>query len=367
MVMASNKLISYFPAPLLTRHIDWPDVEQHKEEICSFFGPWVCLIDRTGTYKGPFNCDVRWPIPQYDPNFNMSYREVCLVRAKQLADYAKSVNKKIRLFYSGGIDSSVILCSFIEALGLDETTKLVQLAITENSIRENFTLWDKIVRKNNFYMVSSSIASNIISKNHITLTGECNDQLFGSDKMMGFMAMLGEDSIYQDWNPDDIGSFLTSSVTHRNLNSKPIVEYLSKTMDAAPFKIQNNYQFWWWYNFAWKWNNVATRILYYIPYHLADDVKSGFETNQFFNSTEFQLWSMKNHYDEPDKNGSPYEYKNAAKEFVADVTNDKGFLDKTKNPSLIRALQSQFRIHAIDSEYNLISDYHDFEKYLNRD
>jgi hypothetical protein len=362
--MALNKLLSYFPAPLMNKVIDWPGVEKHKEEICKFFGSWVCVIDRTETYKGPFECEIKWPIPLYDSNFNLSYKDVCIRRAIELYDYAKKSNKKIRLYYSGGIDSSVILCSFIEALGLQETAKMVELAVTENSIRENPTLWDSIVRKNNFYMVSSSIASNIISKTHITLTGECNDQLFGSDKIMGFMALLGEDVIYKKWTPDSIEKFLVFSATRRDLNPGPLVEYLRQTMEAAPFKIENNYQFWWWYNFAWKWNNVATRLLYYIPTKLAEQTKSGFEVNQFFNSTEFQQWSMKNHCDEPDKNGLPYEYKMAAKEFVVEVTKDKGFLDKTKNPSLLRALQSQFRIHAIDSKYNLITDYKDFQKYL---
>lgn len=364
MVTVSNNLLSYFPAALLSKTLDWPGIEQHKEEICKFFGPWVCLIDRTGTYKGPFNCEIRWPIPVYNPNFNLTYREVCLNRAMQISDYANSVNKKIRLYYSGGIDSSVILCSFIEALGLEETVKLIELAVTENSIRENFVLWDTIVRKNNFRLVSSSIAANIVSKDHITLTGECNDQLFGSDKMMGFMALLGEDSIYEKWNPSDIEKFLVHNATAKNLNPKPIVEYLRQTMEAAPFEIQNNYQFWWWYNFAWKWNNVATRIMYYIPKKMEHQTRTSFEIDQFFNSPEFQMWSMKNHHDEPDRYGSPYEYKMLAKEFVADVTKNKGFLDKTKNPSLIRALQSQFRIHAIDSNYNVISDYREFQKYL---
>jgi len=366
MVTTSNKLLSYFPSSLLTKNLDWPGVEKYKEEICNFFGPWTCVIDRTETYIGPFNCEIRWPIPTYNPNFNMSYREVCLLRAIQLADYAKSVNKKIRLYYSGGIDSGVILCSFIEALGLEETTKIVELAVTENSIRENFVLWDTIVRKNNFHLVSSAIATNIISKDYITLTGECNDQLFGSDKMMAFMVTLGEDAIYKKWETEHIEKFLVSGVSLRGLNPKPMVEYLRLTMEAAPFKIENNYQFWWWYNFAWKWNNVATRIMYYIPIQMAHQVRTSFEVDQFFNCPEFQLWSMKNHHDEPDRNGLPYEYKFAAKEFVSDITNDKGFLEKTKNPSLLRALHSQFRIHAIDSNYNLISDYRDFEKYLNR-
>lgn len=365
--MGSNKLLSYFPETLLHKNVEWPGVEKHLKEIYTFFDAWVCLIDRTKSYKSPFNCDIRWPIPAYDANFSMSYEEVCLLRANQLVSYAKSTNKKIRLFYSGGIDSSVILCSFISLLGIDETVKLVELAITENSIRENPTLWNDIVRKNDFQLLSASVAKNIVSRNSIILTGECNDQIFGSDKMIHFMNKLGENSIYDKWQPNTIQQFLESSVNIENANAKPITEYLSNTMLAAPFTIENNYQFWWWYNFAWKWNNVATRIMYYIPLHLSDQLKSGFETDQFFNCTEFQLWSMKNHHDYPDKNGLPFEYKWEAKEFVAKIIKDNGFLYKTKNPSLLRALHSQFRIHGISSDYKLITDYKEFKSYLKTD
>jgi hypothetical protein len=360
----SNKLLSYFPESLINKNVNWPGVQQHLDEVCEFFGAWVCLIDRTQTYNHPFNCDIRWPIPAYDPNFTLSYEEVCLLRAEQLIKHAKSKNKKIRLFYSGGIDSSVILCSFIKLLGVEETTKYIELAITENSIRENPTLWNDIVRKTDFCLLSASVAKNIVSRESITLTGECNDQLFGSDKMIFFMVALGEDSIYRKWRPEEIENFFASGSNNKHKNAKPIVQYLSNTMNAAPFKIENNYQFWWWYNFSWKWNNVATRIMYYVPTYMSDQLKNGFETEQFFNCNEFQLWSMKYHHDYPDKNGLPYEYKWEAKEFVANVINDEGFLEKTKIPSLVRALHSQFRIHGIDSNYNLITDYKDFKKYL---
>lgn len=355
-----NKLLAFSSTKLLAENPDWPGMERYLT-FHNFFPSNVCICDRTNSADVPFDIENRWPIPKFDVGFNLSYEDCVRHRALELITLAKKQNRKIRLYYSGGIDSSVILCSFIETIGLQETTDLVELACTSHSRNENPYIWDKIVRKSKFNLIDASDIKSIVDPKYLTIMGECNDQLFGSDAMIRFEATVGEYKIYDKWSIGTITDYLS--------DINPIgAEYwalqLEKTMNAAPYKIENHYQFWWWYNFAWKWNNVVTRILFYLPKTYDSLVQNHNIPIQFFNCESLQQWSMMNHYMEPDRNALPYEYKFQAKQFVCKTLNENGFMNKVKNPSLFRIFYSQTQHIAVDSDYKIIRNWRDMEKYL---
>ena len=53
-------------------------------------------------------------MPEYDNTFDKSFEQVCDERAQFLLHYAEWKNKKIAVMYSGGVDSTLILCSFLK-------------------------------------------------------------------------------------------------------------------------------------------------------------------------------------------------------------------------------------------------------------
>lgn len=356
-----NKLLSYSCTKLASENPSWAKPDRFLS-FYNYFPGNIGIYDRTGANSFLFNCENKWPIPIWDNTFALSYEECVMLRAKELLTKSIATGKKIRLYYSGGIDSSTIFCSFLRLLGLDKMKEHLEIACTFHSRKENPHMWDNYIRKGDFDLIDANNAENAIDPNRIVIMGECNDQLFGSDALINFQINTTKENAYRKWTPGTIADYFAK--TNSNY-SEYWAENFAKTMDAAPFKIENHYQFWWWYNFCWKWNNVVVRILFYLNEHLDDALTEDTAPIQFFNTEYFQQWSISMHYNEPDKNAYPHEYKMLAKEFVVNTTKEKGFLAKVKNPSLFRIFYSTSQNHAITSDYKVVRNWRTLEDFIN--
>lgn len=354
-----SKLLSYSCSKLVTEKPDWVGVDKFLT-FYKYFPTNIGIYDRTGAVQFPFENENRWPIPNWDRNFSLTYVDCVVKRAQELLSLAKATDRKIRLYYSGGIDSSTIFCAFLNLIGLSEMSKWIEIACTFQSRRENPYIWNNYIRKADFELSDASNTNQILSNDRIVVMGECNDQLFGSDALINFEINTSEANAYNKWTVGTVTDYFS------RINSDYAeywAEQLSTTMAAAPFKIENHYQFFWWYNFSWKWNNVAVRILFYLKESQERLLNKNTMPIQFFNTEEFQQWSLNSHYLEPDKNASPYEYKMHAKKFVADTIKENGFLHKVKNPSLFRIFYSNSQSYAITSDYRVIRNWRNLKQF----
>ena len=98
------------------------------------------LFDRTGTVKlwpADFNIDTtKFPIPKLT-TITDQFNDLCTARARLIANRAAGMNQKIMLFYSGGLDSTCVLCSFILELGLAECQQRIIICTNDAGIEEN--------------------------------------------------------------------------------------------------------------------------------------------------------------------------------------------------------------------------------------
>jgi hypothetical protein len=76
------------------------------------------LIDRTGNIQMPYDFaiydDFKMPAP--DSAFNLDYQECCYIRTKEIIAISDRKNLPIRILWSGGIDSTLIIVNFIKIL-----------------------------------------------------------------------------------------------------------------------------------------------------------------------------------------------------------------------------------------------------------
>jgi hypothetical protein len=360
LVIIMNKLISYSCSKLVSEKPNWNGLDKFLT-FYEYFPSNIGVYDRSGATKFPVQCENKWPIPNWNKEFSWSYDECVMFRAKELIELSKKTGKKIRLYYSGGIDSSTIFCSFLDLLGLSDMPKYIELACTFQSRRENPYIWNNFIRKVDFTLFDASNTNQILDVDRIIVMGECNDQLFGSDALINFQIHTSEANAYNKYSVDSITDYFGK---FNKQYASYWAERLTKSMKAAPFEIENHYQFFWWYNFAWKWNNVAVRILFYLNEDQENILNENTLPVQFFNTEYFQQWSLTNHYNEPDKNASPQEYKMVAKQFVAKSINENGFLHKVKNPSLFRIFYSNVQNYGITSDYKIIRDWRKLEQFI---
>lgn len=327
-----------------------PEVAQWKD-IYSLISSGVNIIDRCEHIAMPFNFKSVFPVPTDLSNFNKSYKDICIEHAKELIEHSKRIGKPIVILFSGGIDSTVVAISFILAAEGDYSN--IKIALSPHSIRENPNFYYEHIR-GKFEMLPSESILQEINTDYIMVGGEGNDQLFGTDIYKIFRDYAGISSLHEKYNENNIVPFLTNSGLREN-SAKLWFSLMDGQIKATQrCEINTIKDFFWWYNFCYKWQNVYFRIparsILRTP--LTQEVLNN-NYFQFFMTDDFQKWSMLN----PDKKvGDTWtSYKQHAKEFIFEFDRDEEYLKyKTKVPSLINIFRKRMAADGIDSNYQLI-------------
>ena len=291
---------------------------------CKFFG--ATLIDRTHTL------DTGVPFVVLDPisvlrTTSLSFDEICALRAEYIA--TADVNKVIRVFWSGGIDSTVTLIALIKYLKHVGSLGRLKVLLSKESIEEYPTFYRDVIEQKLDYTLISGTIYDHINDNEINVTGEHGDQLFGSDKLK-YAILSGE--AYRPY--EDVLPYFMSRKLGTDKYTTSIIEYLSMQVKASPVEIKTYYDYLWWMNFSLKWQNVSLRLLYGLGKSYKDLNYSFFH---FFQSVDFQNWSISNHHRKIKSDWKTYKF--IAKDYIYTYHKDKNyFINKEKEPSLKEVL-----------------------------
>ncbi len=320
-------------------------------KVISFNG---CFVDRTNTITIPIRTAIpsKFALPEYEPAFSMTYEECCQEQVRNILSTQDRLDVPIRLLYSGGIDSSLILTSFIQEIGLAETEKRMQLVLTTDSIEENPWMWEKVIRRSNFKFISGERHESDWGRDRILVGGEFNDQLLGFDAYKILIEWRGPQILEQPWSEKFLEEFciLKGLSVHE---SQVWAELFSKLIKAAPCPIETVADCLWWENFTCEWSSVYFRILSYARTH-ADIDEEYLDTYycQFYGTPNFQKWSM---VDRTHKHqGSFTTHKWYARGLVADFLGSNEYRQKIKRGSLWKLLGHKKCAEVIDNCY----DYH---------
>tara|TARA_B110000211_G_scaffold42834_1_gene44663 strand:- start:11841 stop:12989 length:1149 start_codon:yes stop_codon:yes gene_type:complete len=305
-------------------------------------------VDRMGKFN-PFNMMYE-PIPSIH-TFNKTFEDCCMDAAKELW----KIGKPIELFWSGGIDSSGALIALLETKSEND---VLNIRYTQESINEFPLMWEKMVKDRNDPLPDKEMLSETFFENHdiIKITGECGDQCFGSDALHKNLDRAAKDwetiltwskeDLFGIWNGWSNGISVTDPtlpiITDNNYRKRKnsLAEILFEHVDLSPIEIINVFDLYWWMNFCFKWQDVDSRMIF--TFTTASSCQS---TLSFFNTEDFQKWSLTNH--DIKHNGTWETYKQPAKEYINKYIKDETYRkNKTKEPSLIKILKN-----SIDEEY----------------
>lgn len=265
----------------------------------------LSVLDRTETTEHFLKMKNISPMPEYDISFNKSYEEICMERAKYFID----TNKHITLCWSGGIDSTTALAAFLKC-GI----KKDQLTVIGNmkSLKEHPRFFKNYITKLDRFFCIENPMYHIKNDGGLVITGEHNDQIFGSIITIDLFkkGLLKFEDPYE-----------------KHINGK-FLELMKPIMNKCPFKLETIQDFYWWLSFCLKWQDVKVRIVNYFSNPRIIE-----NTHTFFESTDFQQWSLNNN---DKKIGRDLEsYKMTAKEFIFEFDKDYDYLKyKTKIGSL---------------------------------
>lgn len=338
-----------------------PGIDNYKL-FAKWFDPSIGLNDRTQVIKFPIRTKNINPIPEYDKNFKISYRECASLKIQEMDKIYQRTGKKFRLLYSGGVDSSVIFASFIDYYGVSKTKELLEISCSRESINENPWLWDRYIRKENFNIVSSHDHNHHWSDDRIILMGEGNDQLFGKSEFAG---SRGYKNLYSKINPDDLAEYLNKFYFANNDNR--FTEILIKIGQRAPFAIDNLSLLVWWFNFALTWDSIMYRVLSQaiVDKLPVDSVELGLI--QFFNTENFQKWSLKYHDDYREEYANIDRFKFDSKKMILDVLDIPEYKNKGKFMSFPRVHSLRPGGNLVDTDLNIYKQDKDYLLFVNQE
>lgn len=349
-----NKLLVYNP-------IYFVGLEQRED-----FSAWRSMYNVTLAITAPYidrTNSVQFPIktfipdnnlmPKYHSGHNMTYAECGLLQAEKIYSDAEGKNLPIYLFWSGGIDSSMVLVSFIQCKGLDYAKKKIKIVMTPESIVENpYLYYDYILP--HFDIVSGEHIDSLMSKDKIIVTGELNDQLIGSDVMRDFISFKGTKDTFTVWKESEIERYFFEHKKMPRPHAEKWANVMSTCVRSAPCPVYDYWDFFWYITFSCKWMYVKHRLLVYgdpsyLEYKNYEEFL--FYQRPFYDSLDFQQWAMNN----PDKKhqNSWESHKWFPRKLVSEFLRRPEYLKKLKNGSLWQLAVSKTRSNAIDQDLNM--------------
>ena len=353
-----------------------------NEVVHGFWMP----VDRSEALKTPGLKMVGPPIPDAT-GFNKTLEDCMLEEAQRIWD----TGRQLRVYWSGGIDSTGVLVALMRTAKGDDLDRLTvcyttneNLAVgwpmgydrdleqisnrieysqqwkkihVESSVEEYELFFNKFIdgklnkecilpaEPSKFYSKGTSwIISNGTVKHladsardgYLVVTGELGDQLFGSAAFGNDDDMINMTS--KEYLESDVGRWKAQE-------NQKYIDDIKKINEACPIGTENLTDMLWWWNFAIKWCEVKFRSSLAVEHgsHLKN-------INHFYDNEDFQKWSISN----PDKKikKTQQSYKWLLKDFIYDYTKDADYRDnKVKLGSIGVRIGD---IAAIDDNYNII-------------
>ncbi len=323
--------------------------------IFTLYGNWVIPVDRTGTISTPIRDVSLFPVPKYRV-FSKSYEDICNGRAREILGNADKLGVRTHVLYSGGIDSTCVLVSLLKQATAQQKKNIVVL-LSHESIFENPRFYEEHIRGK--LRVESSITfANLLGGSDMLLSGEHNDMVMGSDKVGEMMALYGPAAIQQPYSRDLMTDFFGAFLNGDTEAASFYVDLFERIRDVAPVAIDTNFAFLWWVNFAIKWQACYAYIAMLTPLKNTHRVTKDYLDTRFisfFNTDEFQLWSM-NNLDKRIKD-TWASYKWIAKQVIYDYTKDAEYRDnKLKKGSLTPLTNRLYASNFLDENLHFSND-----------
>ena len=324
------------------------------------------LFDRTATFKlwpADFNIDTtKFPIPKLTA-ITDQFNDLCTARARYIANQAAIKNEKIMLFYSGGLDSTCVLCSFILELGLAECQQRIIICLDNSGIEENPIFYNQFI-KGKFETVDTMDF----------LYGRVADQYLDCVYVTGdiglYAASNGAVSVYRQYPHFFQGGNVRDHLTEyyqvaSNLvkTDNPIdtaLELLDHSAEAVGIKNYTFYDYWWWLNFNFKFHDQYFWIMQHCSYLLKKRPLGREYWDQhyipFFSDDKFQLWDYTNKEHSLQfvmNDGKTLEYKKPLRNLIYSVNKDDEYRQhKGKKRSLTVPLDFP-KMSILDIDYKI--------------
>ena len=200
---------------------------------------------------------------------------------------------------------------------------------TYNSIVESGNFFDRFIKNNIRYSIglNKSSKNNFIEEDCIYVTGSMANQLFTPglsynkfrDGILDFKQDLDE-TTHDEYNKD---LARMADISYKDILTDECLEFLSPSINKSPITINTLQDLRWYILFNYKWYDVLTNSL------ISLDKNRVSRIHAFFNTEDFQLWSIYNN-DPVTKTGDYRDERWQLRETITEYTGDSYYSSHKK-------------------------------------
>ncbi len=327
-----------------------------------YFTSGIVPMDRTGTIQTPITMKNIFPIPELRP-MKKSFEDLCDEQAQRILRQLDALDTTLRIFWSGGIDSTLMLISLLKHASEAQKKRFIVL-MTEDSIAEYPRFYEEYIH-GKLQTDSASLFPYMLGGPSIMVSGEQNDQLFGADMVSRLILRFGASVIHEPYRRENLFTLFNEMADNPTVTNR-FLDLFERVKARAPIPIRTHFDYFWWINFSLKWQNAFMRILTCTPARRAASVTPEYIKERyvsFFGTDDFQLWSM-NNLDKRIKD-EWRTYKWVCKDIIYDYTKDAEYrANKTKHGSLRHVLVQQDSFNFIDEDFKFYHQLDSSEFYV---
>ena len=269
--------------------------------------------------------------------------------------------EKIHLFYSGGIDSTTILCAMLKNWDPQTLSKLV-LVMNQHSIDENPVMHiDYILGK-----FDTIATEDFYSRKHILTDDTVYTGGTGANQIFGYDEVPNLDEVFPGKYTKPWKNNIDTIIKYFSIRSGEMgdgmftFETIKASLEKHRIEMDTVFDFMSWYSFNWAGvEPVYLLSVYFGHLDAGIDKKRWIRENSFsfFSSEDYQYWYLGTIGTDLRSGTTANMYKYAAKKYIYDFNHDKEyFVNKLKVPSVTAELIPEYKfahkLYAIDTDYN---------------
>lgn len=259
---------------------------------------------RQGTFDNPWSSQSQLefssPAFAFTPD---SFDDIANSRALELIGEAKRTQRQLLVLWSGGIDSTFVLSSFIKNMS-SEDRELIVVCCNFTSILENTSFYVNHISNKLECMdyQAFDLTPELLNK-YIVIHGDPGDCLQGPS-VPAYAQFIADGKHKQPWK-NHIVELRQSCQMHQ---SNPhyvegfgewFVNRVSENLEeVAPENVTTIADWWWWTYYNFKWEFSCQRPFFFSRRdHTTEFTKSqlaDYAWNTYFNTSDWQMWSYTN-------------------------------------------------------------------------
>ena len=298
------------------------NIDVYNKSMEHNFSKLSFMVDRTKSIPHFLDVDYSYsPIP-INPVFNLDFNSIVKNRCLELL----STGKQINVAWSGGLDSTFVLLSLYHYANDKDQIKVYG---TYNSIIESGDLFDKFIKTRMKYSirVNTTAQNNFDEKDCIYVTGSMSNQLFtpglSYNKNRDIILDFKDESIK---GIQDVQNPLLSKIaehSYKDVLTDECLEFLTPSILNSPKPINTLQELRRYILFNYTWYSVLTNSF------IGLDKNRISRINAFFNTDDFQLWSIYNN-DPVTKTGDYKDERWQLREAISNYIGDSSYSNTKK-------------------------------------